>query len=321
MIHRRVLKVATVVAAVVTLGALAGCASAEEPGTSQSTSVRVALVPATVTAQVVIADDQGIFADHGLDVEITQSPNLGTFVPALGSQYDIVYGTPADLILAASKGFDITLVSGAYDDSTENSQAAIIAGKDSGIDDVAGLEGKRIAVPTLAGTLAATLFGALQDAGLAKEDVTLVEVPFPNMLDQLNAGQVDAVLAVHPFVGGIAAQGHAVLLDPFLAVADPVLAGMWAVDGAWAEANPEVVEAFIAALDEADEWTAANPDDARQVIADSLGLPPEVAAKVLLPAYTTAITSDQLVPWIELLQRTSQLEGEGPDPADFVLDN
>lgn len=302
---------------------LAGCSgggepASTEPGAAESTTVRVALVPATVTMQVILADERGIFEENGLEVEVTQSPNLGTFAPALGSQYDFIYGTPADIIMAAESGFDLTVVSAAYEASSENSQVQIIAGKDSGIDSVEDLAGKRIASPTLAGTLSASLYGELLDAGVSPDDVTVVEVPFPNMLDQLNGGQVDAVLAVHPFVGGILAAGHVPLADPFLSVADPTIAGMWAADTGWAEANPEVVEAFRTSLAEAGEWAAANDAEARTIIGDALSLPPAVAENVLLPAWTVEIQPADLEPWIELLQKTGQLEGDGPDPNEFV---
>lgn len=303
--------------AVAGIALIAGCSATGGPGEGSSddavTTIRLATVPVTTVMQLYIAEQQGFFEDNGLDVEIIESPNLGTFAPALGSQYDVIYGTQADIILAAESGFPLSVISGSYVESESNQQVQLIAGAGSGITSIQDLAGKRIAAPTLAGTLYAALTGELEEQGVGRDGATIVEVPFPNMADQLNGGQVDAVLAIEPFIGGLLAQGHKPLSDPFLSVADPTLIGMWAADRQWATNHPDAVAAFRDSLQSAIDWIDENDAPTRESMQEVLGVPAAVAESVALPDWTVEVSPDDIEPWVQLLVSSGQITGAGPD--------
>lgn len=311
---RRLIHLLALVAVALTLAACGGSDKAANDG-----QIRLAYVPGLATMNVVIAQEQGFFRDNGLDVTLTPSTNLGTFAPAVGKQFDVIYGTPADLMSASDRNFPVAVISGSLEVSSESPQSMLVAGKDAGVDSIADLEGKRIAAPTLSGTLYAALISQLKDSGIPKDAVTIVEVPFPNMLDQLNAGAVDAALSVQPFVGGMLAAEHRPLGDPLLEAGDPAILGMWAADRKWAESSEETVVAFRKSLDQAAEWAAANDEDARRIIRESLQIPAEVADVVPMPTWTTEVSPTALEPWRDLLTESGQLEGDGPDLNKLVL--
>lgn len=290
---------------------LAGCGDSD--AADDSSAVRIAYVPGLAGAPLIFADQQKIFEKHGLDVELTPTTNLAILAPALGRQYDIVYATPADLLQSANRNLPITVVSGHYRETSASPQTMLVVSKGSDISAVADLRGKRVAVPTLAGTLYASLQSELKDAGLGADDVTAVEVPFPNMLDQLKAGAVDAILTAQPFLNAALAAGNEDLVDPLLAAGDPAILGMWASSPDWASKNRSEVEAFRTSLEEAITWATDNPDEARQALADALKIPVGALATVPFPEWTTTVTAEDLAPWLELLKKTGQIEGDGPE--------
>ncbi|GAA3226429.1 hypothetical protein GCM10010468_54690 [Actinocorallia longicatena] len=282
--------------------------------------MRIALIPAAPPSLPLIAEKNGGFTAQGLKVKISALPStsITTFAPGLGRQYDIAWGTPADVIAASAQGHDITVIAGAYLDSTEHSQAQIFAAKAGRIASLAGLKGKRIATPSLSGTLYLSVLTSLKKAGVDAKDVTLVEVPFPTMLDQLNAGRVDAVATIQPFIGALKGAGHTALGDPFLSVASPAVAGMWIAGRSWAEKNPKKVASFVAALDAADTWVAAHDQEARTFLTTALKLPPQVMAVAPLPDWDSSISPEALTPWIDAVSASGQVNGTLPKPSDLV---
>ncbi len=120
----------------------------------------------------------------------------------------------------------------------------------------------------------ATLYW-LKKSGVDPTSIRAIEVPFPNMGDQLKAGNVDAVEALEPFAGALMAAGNVSLGDPLLAAGDEVLFPFWISDGAWARANRPVIKAWIDALTETKGYMDANPGETRAVLAKYSRLPPD----------------------------------------------
>jgi NitT/TauT family transport system substrate-binding protein len=250
-----------------------------------------------------VAESKRFFEDEGLDVELTVSPALPTFAPGLGRQYDIVFTTPVDLITAASRGLGIAGLAGLSLETEQHPVLATIASKDSGVTALPQLEGKTVGVPVLAGTLYTALQSQLEAAGVDPGSVRFQEVPFPNQADQIAAGRVDAVLSSEPFVGGILAKGHVDLGSPYLAVDHPeAVSTLWATSPDWAKGNARTVQRWRAAMQKANDFIAANPDEAKSILQTALELPPEVASEVRLPEFSTDLKTDDLAPWVDVLQ-------------------
>ena len=84
-----------------------------------------------------------------------------------------------------------------------NPTTQVIVRKDSGIKSAADLKGKAIAAPTLGAVIHVATLYWLKKNGVDPASIRGVEVPFPNMGDQLKAGNVDAVEALEPFAGAL----------------------------------------------------------------------------------------------------------------------
>ena len=271
------------------------------------TPVRAAYVPVATWLPAWVALDKGIFAKHGLAVTLSPIQNLSLLPGTVGRQFEFAASTPTDLIKAVAGGLDVVATAGEAIEVKSNPSTQVIVRKESGIKSAADLKGKAIAAPTLGAVIHVATLYWLKKNGVDPASIRGVEVPFPNMGDQLKAGNVDAVEALEPFAGALLAAGNVSLGDPLLAAGDEVLFPFWISDGAWARANGPVIKAWIDALTEAQSYMNANPADTRAILAKYSRLPPEVVAKVPLPTYRFTIKPDELGVWIDVLKDLGQL--------------
>jgi ABC-type nitrate/sulfonate/bicarbonate transport system substrate-binding protein len=271
------------------------------------TPIRAAYVPVATWLPAWVALDKGIFAKHGLDVTLTQIQNLSLLPGTVGRQFEFAASTPTDLLKAVQGGLDVVASAGEAIEVKSNPTTQVIVRKDSGIKSAADLKGKAIAAPTLGAVIHVATLYWLKKNGVDPNSIRGVEVPFPNMGDQLKAGNVDAVEALEPFTGALLAAGTVSLGDPLLAAGDEVLFPFWISDGKWARANGPAIKAWIEALTAAEADMKANPADARAILAKYSRLPPEVVQKVPLPTYRFTIKPEELGVWIGVLKDLGQL--------------
>jgi NitT/TauT family transport system substrate-binding protein len=185
--------------------------------------IRAAYVPVATWLPAWVALDKGIFAKHGLDVTLTQIQNLSLLPGTVGRQFEFAASTPTDLLKAVQGGLDVVASAGEAIEVKSNPTTQVIVRKDSGIKSAADLKGKAIAAPTLGAVIHVATLYWLKKNGVDPNSIRGVEVPFPNMGDQLKAGNVDAVEALEPFTGALLAAGNVSLGDPLLAAGDEVL--------------------------------------------------------------------------------------------------
>src|SRR3979409_2012949 len=271
------------------------------------TPVRAAYVPVATWLPAWVALDKGIFAKHGLAVTLTQIQNLSLLPGTVGRQFEFAASTPTDLIKAVAGGLDVVASAGQAIEVKSNPTTHVIVRKDSGIKSAADLKGKAIAAPTVGAVIHVATLYWLKKNGVDPTSIRAVEVPFPNMGDQLKAGNVDAVEALEPFTGALVAAGNVAVGDPLFAAGDEVLFPFWISDGKWARANRPIIKAWIDALTEAETYLKANPADARAILAKYSRLPPEIVQKVPLPTYRFTIKPDEPAVCVEVLKDLGQL--------------
>jgi len=141
-----------------------------------------------------VAEEQGLFQDNGLTVELRYFENYTDSLNALASGViDANSQTLNDSLVSVSGGAQQTIVL-VNDNSTGNDQ--IIARE--GITSVADLGGKRVAIEE--GTVDHyLLLLALAEANLTEQNVELVNMPTDAAAAAFVSGEVDAVGAFAPF--------------------------------------------------------------------------------------------------------------------------
>jgi NitT/TauT family transport system substrate-binding protein len=317
---------ATVMAALV----LAGCGgSDDEPeagGGSSSdelTTVRTVFQPGFSTLVVPVAVDQGCFEEQGIELEYTEGGELATYAAALDQQYDIVFSV-AGVFLSGARQLDTVAVSGLQTNipDLERSGSPLVT-KDPDIEGPLDLMGKTVGVPTLTGTSAQGTLYQIDQLGGDSSTVELVQVPFASQLEQLEAGNVDAVVSAIPFWTPMVDQGYRVVFDAMVGAAQAAGGGEISASSffistrSYAEANPEVVEGFREGIRCGIEWIEGNEDEARAELQEYLQLPPEVAQGAPLPGYSADMPEEHLAPFITMLTDLGVLE-PGLDAEDVV---
>src|SRR5215475_11287348 len=241
--------------------------------------VRVAYVKVVTWLPVMIAKDEGIFDKHGLDVTMTPFTQVANLPGTLGAQFDFAPTTAPDMLNAVASGINLVAVAGDTIESSDNKVYEVLVRADSGINSPKDLSGKRIAGPGVGSVMHVALVDWVKRDGGNPDSITAVEVPFPNMMDQLKAGRIDAAEQLQPFVGVMKANGYKSIGDPLLAVADPVLFPYWIANGDWARANRGTIKKFVDSMNDALAIIKSDEKKARAILGKYTGLPDQVVAK------------------------------------------
>lgn len=150
---------------------------------------------------------------------------------------------------------------------------ALVVPKDSSINSLADLKGKKIAA-TKGTDPFLFLLQSLQKAGLDKNAVEIVHLQHPDGRVALERGDVDAWAGLDPLMASSQLQAGSRQLYRNL---DFNSYGVLSVTEKFAATQPELIKQVIGAYEQAREWAIANPDALAQLLADEAKLPLEVA--------------------------------------------
>ena len=229
--------------------------------------IRLAQNQSPISGVSIVADQKGFFARNGLEVEVfnftTGKQCLDTVI---GGGADIATTAEAPITAAAMAGQKIAFLA-----RTEYSYIKTLTAASAGIKSLPELKGKRVAFTAGTGGEVYTM-ELLKKAGLAKTDVTLVNLRPQDMVAALSSGSIDAYGTWEPHIyNGIKTLGaKAFPLDT---------KGIYAetfnivVMQNYLEKKPEVAKAFLKSLVEAEAWIKANPDEAVKVVAEFVKMP------------------------------------------------
>jgi NitT/TauT family transport system substrate-binding protein len=293
----------------ITAAAFLLLALATQPAPAQEeVTVRVAFVPAIPALAAWVAQDEGFFQAQHLTVSMTPVQNVALIPSTLGKQFDVGTATPVDLIKASAGGLPVAAIAGGHFEDEAHATNALVVRKDSGIKSIKDLAGKTVATPSIGAILQTALLHWMMQDGVAQTSVRFVEVPFPNMADQMAAGRIDAATAAQPFAGRMIQAGNPSLGNVLLPVANPALATVWIADRRWALANKPAVARWSAGLREAATFIEKNPQEARQVLEKYTKLPAAVIESIPLPRFDADLQPSELEAWIAVLRQLNQLQ-------------
>lgn len=286
-------------------------ASSVQYATAQSQAlkpIRAAYIPVVTWLPAWVAKEKGFFSARGLDVTLSPAQNLSVLPGTVGKQFDFAPSTAPDILKSVASGLDVVAVASEVFETEQNPTTHVIVRPDSGIAGPKDLAGKLIATPTIGGVIHVSVLYWLKKNGVDPASVRAVEVPFPNMPDQLKAKRVDAVESVEPFAGALKAGGNVSIGAPLLSVGKEVLFPFWISQGEWARANVPTIKAWIAALEDAKAFIEKNPEEARKILAQYTKLPEAVVQSTPFPTYRFKITPEDIEVWAAALKEVGQLE-------------
>jgi len=267
-----------------------------------------------------VAVSRGIFAAHGLDVTLQIAPNSSTLVPGILSGGVQIGGPPAAVFLPAiSQGLPLVCLAAASVTDPAKPVGAVLGPMNSTIATAKDLEGKRLAVSGINSVMQILLRDWMTGHGADPAKSIFVEVPFSRMADVLKAGSVDGVVVVEPFVTRIREAGIGkIVADYYRDVPEGTLSAAYCSTRVWAAAHPEAVAEFRASLEEAGRFVIENPDAAHAILAQTLKLPPEVAASLPFTIRSFRLTTAQVAWWVRVLRAQGVIDAD-IDPASMIV--
>jgi len=300
--------------------ALAGCTdsaagpsaapSSSESGAAELQKIRVAALPIAETGALWAAIDEGIFAEHGLEVEVVPAQGGAQAIPALLSgDIQFAIGQPFGPIRADLQDLGVVII-GDYANSlaTGTDVNAVVAQGDAGITSAKDLTGKKVSVNSLGAAGDLTIRAAVDADGGDSSTIEFIEVAFPDVKAQLEAGTIDAGWVPDPFRGMIVGAGGVSVVSPYQAVIPGLTVLTNITTQKLMDEDPELVAAYSEAMAEALEFADSNEDAVRAAIAKGLDIPAEAAAGITLPAFTFDLDVDNVKKLADLAVQYEYIE-------------
>ena len=225
-----------------------------------------------------VVKDQGLveaaFADDGITIRWVQSHGSNKALEFLSADA-IHFGSTAGAAALVGR-INGNPIKSVYVYSRPE-WTALVTGADSGIESVADLAGKSVAV-TRGTDPHIFLMRALADAGLSDRDVRFVLLQHADGRAALLRGDVDAWAGLDPMMASAELEDGARL---FFRKPEANTWGILNVREEFAAAHPEIIERVLAVYEAGRKWALEHPDELAELLAREARIPVEVARKQL----------------------------------------
>ena len=225
------------------------------------TQISVGVIPIVDVAPIYLGVQEGIFEEHGLDVELTLAQGGAAIIPAIQSgDFDFGFSNMTSLVIAKSQGLPLQLVAPGPPTTGEPGSdfSSLLVPEDSEAESIVDLEGQRVAVNTLNNINDTVLKEGMRQEGGERDSMELVEVAFPDMGGQLESGNVDAIMAVEPFATLAKNAGAREIYSPYAQPIEDLMIAGYFTNTDKIENDPELVDSFIAAMKESQQFAEDN---------------------------------------------------------------
>ncbi len=231
-------------------------------GQARSEPLRVAINPWPGYEFATLAREKGFFAEEGVDVRLLELSSLGdcrrTFERG---QADGFFGTVTEVLESREQSTRQAQISMVVDFS--DGADVVLAGP--GIDGVSVLAGKKVGIEN--GSLNAfVLSRALEQSGLAWEDVEVVHLASIDMPKALASGEVAAVVTYPPMSLEIqrTGTGHAIFTSQSI---PGEVVDVLSFDEKTLRTRGKDVAAFHRAFHRAQDYAAEHPEESYRIMA------------------------------------------------------
>lgn len=263
--------------------------------TQKLDSISIGLMQIGGAVPVEYGITEGIFEKHGLEVDYAFTRGGSVMVPAVQTgEYDFAITNPLTIMQANDAGLDMRILTGfayAYPEGEDTN--AVVTRKDTGIEDFGDLAGREVAINTLETQGDLSIMEATERRGGEATDIRFSEIAFPEMEPQLDLGNVDAIWLPEPLLSKALANPENAIVGYSTQESVPGMPMLSTFTSAkYAEENPEIVDKFMAAMEEVLTESAANEADVREFLPDFMGVPVEAIEHMKLEEWSSETRED-----------------------------
>ncbi len=261
--------------------------SACSPTVTEKKAVKFAVLPILDSLPMYVAQQEGLFEKHNLEVElvpVSSGPERDQLIAA--NQIDGMINEVLTTILNNRTNKNVVIVRFARAASVDTPLFSIVASAQSGITSVDQLKGVKIGISE--GTVIAYLTDRmLQMEGFTLDEIVTIAVPkIPDRVTLISNGKLDAGTMPEPVASLLALQGATVVLadNQYPEYSYSTIA----FRNAYVENDPEVVKAFLAAIEEAVMMINKDPAKWESTLVENNILPAPLQGKFQVPTFITA---------------------------------
>ncbi len=239
-------------------------------------TVTIGYLPSDHDAALFVADARGMFQENGINTKLVQFNNGGDLMTAMASgEVDVGYVGITPVLSSIEKGVPVKVISAAQ---TEGS--GIVVAKNSDINSVSDLAGKKIATPGEASIQHMLLTYYLDDNGMSIDDVKVSAMKVPSMNDALKTNKIDGMITFEPYVTIAEENGAEVLVDSADILPDHPCCVVVASDK-FIKDNPNETAKIVEIHKNATDYINNNTDEAAGLLPSDIVSDVEVEKKAL----------------------------------------
>jgi NitT/TauT family transport system substrate-binding protein len=300
----------------------AGCGSSDdEPGGTSDgpQQVKVGIIPILDVAPIYLGKEKGFFTSRDIELTLESGQGGAAIVPGVVSgQFQFGFSNVTSLLIAQSRGLPLKVISnGVASTGKDKADFGGVVTRDDSIKTAADLAGKRVAVNTLKNIGDSTIRASVRKAGGDPSSIKFVELAFPDMPAALEAGQVDAIWVVEPFLSTSIGQGGRLVASNYVDTAPDLTVAVYFTSEQLTKDDPDLVKRFTDAMTESLAYADSHPDEARQVLTTYTQIDEAVIQELTLPKWPPAINRES-VETLATLAVQDGLVTEQPDLAALL---
>lgn len=266
---------------------LGACAKEAAPtATPEPITLRLAVLPILDTLPMYVAQQEGLYAKHGIQVELIPAASAAERDQLINAgQADGMINEVVSTLLYNKDSIQVQIVRYARAATAEEAMFRILAASNSGITSVEGLKGVEIGISQ--GTVIQYITDRLLEAeGLSRAEIQFIAVPkIPDRMALLGTGELKAATLPEPLSSLAMQQGAVLILDD---TKHPELSySTYAFRKGLIDQSPAAIKAFLAAIEEAVALINANPAKYATLLVEQKLVPAPLAGSFPTPAFIT----------------------------------
>lgn len=263
-----------IIACILVLAVFSSCSSKEE---EKKVTVGVQEIPsADYLARAAGYIDEA-FAALGYEVEfLTFSSGAKVNAALAAGEIDFGYIGSCPVANAIASGIGVQAI---YIHGIVGAGEALAVTGSSAVNSVADLKGKTVAAP-FASTAHYSLLKALETNGIAETELELLDMQPADIFAAWQRGDIDAAYVWEPTLSLLASDNGKIILDSAdVAEAGYMTCEIEVVRSEFAAESPELVKAYVSALEKATQLYLSDSAKAAEIVAASLEVSTEDAAR------------------------------------------
>jgi NitT/TauT family transport system substrate-binding protein len=284
--------------------------------------MKVCYLPIIDLLQLYVGWEKGFFEAEGLKVE-GQATSGGAVNQTLveSGSVDLGWTAVVPISQAHVKGFEFAFIApGGFNDRSNRSTVAIVVKKDSPIQSIKDLAGKKIAVTAIQSVNHLSVLTIADFYKVDLKSLKFVEVNFPMQPAAIREGAVDAASLNQPFLAiseseGVARQIYPGFLPP--EIAERYMISSWFAKKSSLEKNKDKIGRFVRAILKSTDFINKNPDQLPAIIAKYTKMDVNLVQKVTLPKFFTKIQKKDIQVQIDLCAKYGFIQ-KGFDAKEIV---